>query len=137
MTRYWLKALGSSDEDHRLPDDWGAVARILKRHATFSRRPIVEKGDGIVYYASGTGVVFAAGAVTSHPYHDDEDSKQWPWRIDVDLEIVKRYLHDGVRLDEINCQSSHNDVRNRIKRRSHVQLSAAEYKQALKVLQGK
>jgi EVE domain len=134
--RYWLKALGSSDPAHRLPDDWRTVAKgILKQHATFSRRPLVEKGDGIVYYASGTGLVFAVGTVTSHPYHDTDQSAQWPWRVDVELSISKHYLHHGARLEELNCKSSRNDVRNRIKRRSHVQLSVDEYDRASKVLQ--
>ena len=133
VVRYWLKALGSAASP--LSDDWEQVGNgVLRRHATFSKRPIVKKGDEVVYSASGTGLFFAAGSVTSHPYLDRTDSRDWPWRVDVELQLSTRFIHDGVRLDELVLPSSHNDVRNRIKRRSHVQLTADEHRVAVEKL---
>jgi hypothetical protein len=131
--RYWIKALGTTGA--LLEDDWTSVrGGILRKHATFGKRPIVEKGDRIVYYATGTGLVFAAGSVTSHPYENPTNSNDWPWRVNVDLEVQKQFIHDGSRLSELNTPTSKNDICSRIKRRSHVQLSREEFEAAVQAL---
>jgi hypothetical protein len=134
MEKYWVKAFGSAGE--RLADDWRAARKgVLQGHATFGQNPkSVGKGDGIVYYAAGTGLVFAAGTVTSFPYPNATNSPEWPFRVDVSLEVAKDYVHEGIRLEDLNRPTSHNDVRLRIKRRSHVQLTLDEYKRALTLL---
>jgi hypothetical protein len=133
MLKYWLKALGSAADP--LPDAWRSRATgVLVNHATFAKRPMVEKGDQIVYYAAGTGQIFAAGVVTSHPYQERKDSPGWPWRVNVKLEVAVDWIHDGAKLELLNDPTSRNDVRNRIKRRSHVQLSEREYERAVAAL---
>lgn len=134
--KYWLKVLGSAADP--LPDDWRSVRRgVLESHATFRRNPkSIQKGDGIVYYAAGTGLIFAAGTVTSPSYKNPTNSPEWPFRVDVSLDIPKSRVHDGARLGDVNRPSSHNDVRIRIKRRSYVQLTADEFKRAVQILQG-
>jgi len=131
--KYWLKAFGSAARPLR--DDWTLEANgILRSHATFALRPGLETGDRIVYYAAGARVVFAAGEVTSEPYLDRTHSRDWPWRIDVALDATKPFIHNGVRLANLNVPSSKNDVCVRIKRRSHVQLSQEEYAAAVAAL---
>jgi hypothetical protein len=134
MIRYWLKALGSSQAP--LPDAWKTRNNgVLVDHATFGVKPgMVQKGDKIIYYAAGTGLVFAVGTVTSWPYQDKKDAAGYDWRVDVELEIAKDFVHDGARLAELNVLGSRNDVCVRIKRRSHVQLSAEEFAAAMAAL---
>jgi hypothetical protein len=129
---YWLKAFGSAAKP--LNDDWQSEkGGVLKTAATFAKRPMVAKGDRIVYYAAGTKLIFAAGVVTSHP-HKDATNSQWPWRVDVALDVKKGSIHKGAALGLIQCPTSKNNVCTRIMRRSHVQLSADEYAAAVAAL---
>ena len=90
-------------------------------------------GDGIVLYASGTGLFFAVGEVTSFPYRFEDDGQtDWPWRVNVKLAHSREFLHDGVPLEVLNVDER--DLRKTIKRRSHIRLSAAEYDAAVRVL---
>lgn len=132
--RYWLKALGSSEEP--LPDAWKTRNNgVLVDHATFPWKPgMVQKDDKIVYYATGWKLVFAVGTVTTAPYPDAKNANGYDWRVKVVLEIAKEFVHDGALLNALNVPSSRNDVRNRIKRRSHVQLSKAEFAAAVAAL---
>jgi hypothetical protein len=134
MNDHWIKALGMGAREQQLPDDWGRVGNGLFHNAvTFSGRPGLKSGDGIVLYASGTGLVFAVGIVTSFPYLFEEDGTTgWPWRVNVKLEYWRDFLHDGVPLEELNVDGR--DLRNRMKRRSHIRLSAAEYEAAVSSL---
>ena len=130
--RYWLKAFGSADT--QLPDAWQDHKKgVLTTAATFARRPMVAKGDRIVYYAAGTKLIFAAGTVTSHPYQESANSGGYTWRVDVSLDIKKDTVHDGVSLAHLNLRAD-NLVSNRIKRRSHVQLDSDEYEAAIAAL---
>ncbi len=133
MRRYWLKALGSAANP--IADDWTTAANgILTRHATFARKPDVRAGDSVIYYAAGSKLIFAEGDVTSHPYENGNDSPAWPWRVDVELEVAKRFVHDGARLELLNVPTSRNAVGLRIKRRSHVQLSEEEFEAGVRAL---
>ena len=64
---HWLKALGHARWS--LPDAWLEDERGLARlHRTgFPRRPRMEPGDRLVYYASGWKRVFAVVEVTEPP----------------------------------------------------------------------
>ena len=46
-------------------------------------------------YATGTGLFFAVGTVTSDPYRDQEDTGDWPWRINVKLDHWRDFVHEG------------------------------------------
>ena len=85
---YWFKTLGFRAREERLRDDWkNERGGLLLRFATFpkERRPRIETGDGIVYYAAGYGVIFAAGKTTSLPFLDMDDDSRWPYRVRVSL----------------------------------------------------
>ena len=59
---YWLKMLGGGPREKLLRDDWtNERSGLLLHSATFTRRPGIRAGDGIVYCAVGHRRVFAAG----------------------------------------------------------------------------
>lgn len=134
MPDNWLKALGMGNREQQLPDDWSGVANGLFHNAiTFAARPGLEKGDSVVLYASGTGLIFATGSVTSFPYlAEDDATTDWPWRVNVKLDNWRRFVHDGEPLATLNVEDR--DLRRVIKRRSHVRLSDAEYAAAAHAL---
>jgi hypothetical protein len=90
-------------------------------------------GDGIVYYASGTGLIFAVGKITSYPFRSEDPEHQgWPWRAKVKLSHWRDFIPDGVPLEALNVEER--DLRQTIKRRSHIRLSEAEYREAVRLL---
>jgi hypothetical protein len=134
---YWLKGLGGGKREAWLRDDWqNERDGLLLRSATFGRRPSMRTGDGIVYYAVGHQVVFAAGTVESLPWKEESDGEtRWPWRVRVKLPLMVDFVHDGVPLDDLNVDERF--LRSSIKQHSHIRLSAAEYKAAVDLLSGK
>ena len=130
---FWLKALGMGARGQRMPDDWRSII-VLTHAATFSREPSLKAGDGIVYYGSGWGLIFAAGVVTSYPYRSDDPSDaDWPWRVNVRLDWQKEWIHDGPPLETLNVGDR--DVRVSMRRRSHIRLTEDEYNAAVAALQ--
>ena len=123
---YWLKALGTSSDP--MPDDWRSI-KVLTHAATFGRHPSVKAGDGI-YYATGKGVIFAAGDVTSYPYQAESPTEtHWSWRVNVRLDHQKDFIHNGASLDDLSVDGR--DLRKSIRQQSHVRLSKAEYDAAI------
>lgn len=129
---YWLKALGMGARGQQMPDDWRSIS-VLTRAATFGREPSVKTGDRIVYYAAGKGLVFAAGEVTSYPYRAEDPSEgDWPWRVNVRLDLQKEWIHDGAPLETLNVGKR--DIRVSMRRRSHIRLTEDEYNAAVDAL---
>lgn len=127
---FWLKALGSTDDP--LNDDWRRDREgLFLRGVTFARQPSVKTGDGVVFYATGTGRIFACGSALSYPYRQDGDTK-WEWRVDMRMTHGVPYLHNGVPLERLN--SDGRDHRIRIKRRSHVRLTEPEFEAACQLI---
>jgi len=136
MAKYWLKALGMSAVDKRLLDAWEDVeGGLLRDAATFGRRPSIASGDGIVYYAAGTGLIFAVGSATSYPYQATQrETTAWPWQVKVHLDHARQFVHDGVPLTNLNA--GERDLRVSMKRHSHIQLTEDEYRAAVHSLSG-
>jgi hypothetical protein len=125
----WMKALGTSKDP--LQDDWQRARRgLFLRAVTFATKPSLRTGDRVVLYATGKGLVFAAGDVISIPYEEDGDSR-WGWRVRVSLTHGTTYIHDGVPLERIEEERI---LRNTIKRRSHIRLTDGEFEKALELL---
>ncbi len=126
-TDNWIKSLGMGARGPQLPDHWADIDDgIFHRAVTFRGRPGMATGDGIVLYASGTGLIFAIGHVTSYPYRQEAvGHESWPWRVNVELSRWREFIHDGVPLDLLNVESR--DLRKVIKRRSHIRLTDTEY----------
>ena len=133
MADSWIKSLGMGARDRRLRDDWrNERDGLLDKALPFSGRPGLAKGDGVVLYAAGTGLIFAIGKVTSHPYRDEADNTNWPWRVNIALDSAREFLHEGESLEILNVEGR--DLRRVIKRRSHVRLSDAEFQAAVRAL---
>ena len=134
MNDYWIKALGMGAREQQLPDHWADIDNgIFHRELTSAVRPGMRTGEGIVYYASGTGLIFAVGEITSFPYRNDDPEHQgWPWRVKVKLSHWRDSISDGVPLEALNV--GERDLRQVIKRRSHIRLSEAEYDEAVRLL---
>jgi EVE domain len=130
LNDYWIKALGMGRRGQQIDDHWEDVANGLFRNAvTFASRPGIKSGDGIVLYASGTGLFFAVGEVTSYPYlYETDGSTNWPWRVNVKLHHWRDYIHDGEPLERLNVNGR--DLRVSMRRRSHIRLSEKEYEAA-------
>src|SRR4051794_32303677 len=110
---YWLKAFGFGAREHRLRDDWKKERDgLLLRHATFPwneakpREPRIRTGDGIVYYAAGRGVIFAAGVTTNLPFVNEEDDSAWRYWVAVSLTHALESVHDGEPVDNISTERS-------------------------------
>lgn len=133
MPDNWIKSLGMGARGHQLRDDWkNERGGLLVKALTFARRPGLAKGDGVVLYAAGTGLVFAVGSATSHPYLDESDTTNWPWRVNIKLDWAREFIHDGEPLEALNVDER--DLRTAMKRRSHIRLSEAEFDAAVKAL---
>lgn len=131
MPDNWIKALGMGVRGKQLRDDWrNERGGLFLEALTFARRPGLAKGDGVVLYAVGVGVVFAVGRVTSHPFLDDSDESNWPWRVNIELDESRsrEFVHDGEPLDVLSVDER--DLRKAMKRRSHIRLSDAEFEAA-------
>lgn len=135
----WIKSWGEGARERQVRDDWKSEAGgLLVNAVTFGpreRRPSVGTGDGIIYYAAGWQLLFAAGRVTSYAYlFEAEGATPWPWRVNVQLDDdrTRQFIHDGVPLDSLNVDGR--DFRTLMRRRSHLKLSDAEYRAALDVL---
>ena len=133
---YWLKALGMGARGEQMPDNWRNID-VLTRHATFKRQSSFKPGDKVVYYASGKGLVFAEGDVTSGPYYAREDGVEsnWPWRVDVSIESSIDFIPRGVNLADAAVDGR--DLRRSIRQKSHIRLSEAEYRAAVDAIRSR
>lgn len=135
----WIKSWGQGARERQVRDDWkNEASGLLVNAVTFGpkeRRPSVGTGDGVVYYAAGWQLLFAAGLVTSYAYlFEAEGETPWPWRVNVELDddYTREFIHDGVRLDVLNVGGR--DFRTLMRRRSHLKLRDTEYQAALDAL---
>jgi hypothetical protein len=79
---HWLKALGHAK--WRLPDAWLADGDARLRRTGFPRRPRIEPGDRLVYYASGWRALIAVVEVVGPPDDEHPVSERWPWTVPVE-----------------------------------------------------
>lgn len=133
MDTYWLKVVGGGLRGGPIPDDWRSWANgLMERASITSRRPSMKAGDGIAYYAAGHKLVFAAGQIVSHPYErsDSHEDANWPWRVDIRLDpnATKRFVHEGVRLEEIGVDPKS------VRQQSHIRITSHQYEKALQLL---
>jgi hypothetical protein len=132
---YWLKAFGFGARRRRLRDDWKMERNgLLLEYATFPRLPRIRTGDGIVYYAAGHGVVFAAGTATSLPFLATDDDSAWPYRVRVSLQHALDFVHDGEPLENISTRRA---LQLSIRQQSHIRLDVEEYEAAIRALEGR
>src|SRR3954467_12494402 len=78
---YWLKAVGHARGP--LPESWLDERPGVLRRTGFPRRPRIEPGDRLIYYASVWRAVFAAGGAISPP-EQNRPRTRWPWPVAVE-----------------------------------------------------
>lgn len=117
----------------QMPDNWRDI-EVLTRHATFKRQSSLRPGDKVVYYASGKGLMFAEGDVTSGPYYLRQSGieSNWPWRVDVEINSSVDFIPRGPSLDEASVEGR--DLKRSIRQKSHIRLSEAEYQAAAEAI---
>jgi hypothetical protein len=126
---HWLKALGSAEAP--LSDAWleenGAAARRLTRTG-FPRRPRIEPGDRLVYYASVWRRVFAVVEVVGDPTDEHPVSARWPWTVAVEPLLVVPRLENAPPVEAIGVPARS------MSQQSHIRLRPEQYELAVEVL---
>ena len=126
---HWLKALGSAEAP--LSDAWleedGAAARRLTLTG-FPRRPRIEPGDRLVYYASVWRRVFAVVEVVGDPTDEHPVSARWPWTVAVEPLLVVPRLENAPPVEAIGVPARS------MSQQSHIHLRPEQYELAVEVL---
>lgn len=117
----WLKAIGHARGP--LAERWLEDGRVdLLSRTGFPRRPRIEVGDRLVYYASVWKRVFAVVEVTGEPTTAVEhptNPQRWPWSLEVAPLLVIPRLEDAPPVEAIGVaprsmsQQSHIRLRER------------------------
>ena len=127
MTRgHWLKALGSAESP--LPDAWledGGATRRLARTG-FPRRPRMEPGDRLVYYASVWRRVFAVVEVLGEP--EPREHPRWPWTVAVEPLLVVPTLDAAPPVEAIGVAARS------MSQQSHIRILPEHYERAVDAL---
>ena len=127
---HWLKALGHAGAP--LPDAWledGAAQRRLGRTG-FPRRPRMEAGDRLVYYASVWRRVFALVEVVEEPTDAESMSARWPWTVEVEPLLVIPRLANAPPVEAIGVAARS------MSQQSHIRLSEEHYARAVEAIAG-
>ena len=119
---HWLKALGHAR--WRLPDTWLDEPRRLRR-TSFPRRPRMEPGDRLVYYASGWKRIFAAVEVIAEPTDADPLSERWPWSVEVEPLVVVPLLSNAPPVEALGIPPRS------MSQQSHIRISPEQYARAV------
>jgi hypothetical protein len=128
VTGHWLKALGHSGGP--LPDAWledGAAERRLGRTG-FPRRPRIEPGDRLVYYASVWRRVFAVVEAVEEPTDAQPWAARWPWTVAVEPLVVIPRLENAPPVEAIGVAARS------MSQQSHIRLRPDQYALAVEVI---
>jgi hypothetical protein len=122
---FWLKALGHARGP--LPARWledGSVRSL--RRTGFPRRPRIEPGDRLVYYASVWKRVFAIVEAVEEPAQIDHP--RWPWTVAVEPLLVIPDLEVAPPVEVIGV------FPRSMSQQSHIRLTAEQYARAVEAL---
>jgi hypothetical protein len=128
VRQHWLKALGSAASP--LPDAWledGGAQRRLGRTG-FPRRPRMEPGDRLVYYASVWRRVFAVAEVLEPPTDAEAHHPRWPWTVETEPLLVVPRLTNAPPVEAIGIAPRS------MSQQSHIRLRPEQYELAVEVL---
>lgn len=127
MRTHWLKALGHASGP--LPDAWLADggARRLERTG-FPRRPRMEAGDRLVYYASVWRCVFAVVEVTGPPTDEHPVSARWPWTVPVEPLLAVPHLQNAPPVEAAGVPARS------MSQHSHIRIDAGHYARAVEAI---
>ncbi len=125
---HWLKTLGRAGWS--LPDAWlegdGAAERV--RRTAFPRRPRMEPGDRLVYYAAGWKAVFALVEVTAPPTDEDPPWPRWPWTVAVEPLLVVPLLSNAPPVEALGVPPRS------MSQQSHIRLTPEQYARAVEAI---
>ena len=128
----WLKALGHAKGP--MPDAWIEDGRAgALRRTGFPRRPRMETGDRLVYYASVWRVVFAVVEVVGEPTDTQpvaSDPRRWPWTVPVEPLLVVPLLSNAPPVEAIGVPARS------MSQQSHIRLREEHLERALDALAG-
>ena len=124
---HWLKALGHARWS--LPDAWlddGGVERL--RRTGFPRRPRIEPGDRLVFYASGWRRVFALVEATAPPTDAHPISERWPWTVAVEPLVVVPRLENAPPVEAMGIPPRS------MSQQSHIRITPEHYARAVEAI---
>ncbi len=126
---YWLKALGHARGP--LPEAWLEDGRLTSlRRTGFPRRPRMEPGDRLVYYASVWRRVFAlvevVGGVGGGPIF--REHPRWPWTVAIEPLLVVPELDAAPPVEAIGVAARS------MSQQSHIRLRPEHYDLAVEAL---
>ncbi|HEV3000225.1 MAG TPA: hypothetical protein VGW75_05740 [Solirubrobacteraceae bacterium] len=128
MTRgHWLKTLGRAGWS--LPDAWlegDGSARV--RRTAFPRRPRIEPGDRLVYYAAGWKAVFALVEATAPPTDEDPPWPHWPWTVAVEPLVVVPLLSNAPPVEALGIAPRS------MSQQSHIRITPEQYARAVEAI---
>jgi hypothetical protein len=123
---HWLKAIGHAKGP--LPGAWLEEGRLDSlRRTGFPRRPRMEEGDRLVYYASVWRRVFAIVEVVAAP-EQTRPGTRWPWTVEVEPLLVIPVLEHAPPVEAIGVPARS------MSQQSHIRLSAEHYARAVDVI---
>jgi hypothetical protein len=128
VRQHWLKALGSAESP--LPDAWLEDGRAQRRlgRTGFPRRPRMEPGDRLVYYASVWRRVFAVAEILEPPTDAEPHHPRWPWTVAVEPLLVIPRLTGAPPVEAIGVPARS------MSQQSHIRLRPDQYELAVEVL---
>jgi hypothetical protein len=123
---HWLKALGHARGP--LPNAWLEDGRLTSLQRTgFPRRPRMEPGDRLVYYASVWRRVFALMEVVEPPA-ETRPGTRWPWTVDVEPLVVIPRLDVAPPVEALGIPARS------MSQQSHIRLTPEQYARAVDVI---
>ena len=124
MQGYWLKAIGHARGP--LAEDWIESRATLLRSTGFPRRPRIEPGDRLVYYASVWRRVFAVVEVLGEP--EPREHPRWPWTVAVEPLLVVPTLDAAPPVEAIGVAARS------MSQQSHIRILPEHYERAVDAL---
>jgi hypothetical protein len=124
---HWLKALGHAK--WQLPGDWladGGEHRL--RRTGFPRRPRIDPGDRLVYYASGWRAIFAVVEAVEEPTDEHPVSERWPWTVAVEPLLCVPSLHAAPPVEAAGV------LPRSMSQQSHIRLTPEQYARAVEAI---
>ena len=132
MRAHWLKGIGHARAS--LPEAWLTEGRasILDRTG-FPRRPRIQPGDRLVYYAAGWRCVFAVVEAVGEPtdkVRHTSNAARWPWSIAVEPLLVIPRLENAPPVEAIGVAARS------MSQQSHIRLTEEHYARAVEAIAG-
>jgi hypothetical protein len=124
---HWLKGIGHAGAS--IPEAWLRDGRTgMLERTGFPRRPRIEPGDRLVYYAAGWRRVFAIVEVVGAPTDRESQSPRWPWTVAVEPLIVVPHMENAPPVEAIGVAARS------MSQQSHIRLSEEHYALAVEAI---